>query len=63
MQDVIHTQEKSITDLLKAVREQSEQLNFQRTQIKSLEKKVKSFFLTSSLLNNAATQDYEEIRS
>ncbi|XP_012673020.2 angiopoietin-related protein 3-like [Clupea harengus] len=40
LKDVIHTQEKSITDLLKAVREQSEQLNFQRTQIKSLEKKI-----------------------
>ncbi|XP_062382762.1 angiopoietin-related protein 3-like [Sardina pilchardus] len=40
LKEVIHTQERSITDLLTAVREQSEQLNFQRTQIKSLEKKV-----------------------
>ncbi|KAL2097762.1 hypothetical protein ACEWY4_006969 [Coilia grayii] len=40
LKEVIHTQERSITELLKAVREQTEQLSLQRTQIKSLEKKI-----------------------
>ncbi|RXN27684.1 angiopoietin-related 3-like protein [Labeo rohita] len=39
---IILTQEKSITDLLKAVSEQSEQLNNQRTKIKGLENKLNS---------------------
>lgn len=39
-QEVIQTQEQSITELLKAVREQSEQLNHQRAKIKNLEEKV-----------------------
>uniref|UniRef100_A0A8C5A359 Angiopoietin-related protein 3-like n=1 Tax=Gadus morhua TaxID=8049 RepID=A0A8C5A359_GADMO len=38
--EVIHSQEKSITELLRAVREQSDQLNDQRLQINSLEKKI-----------------------
>ncbi|XP_062284456.1 angiopoietin-related protein 3-like isoform X1 [Scomber scombrus] len=37
---VIHSQERSITDLLNAVREQSDQLNHQRIKIKSLEEKL-----------------------
>ncbi|XP_063075744.1 angiopoietin-related protein 3-like [Engraulis encrasicolus] len=50
LKEVIHTQERSITDLLNAVREQSEQLNLQRTQIKSLEKKISdSSFQETSL--------------
>ncbi|XP_041914156.1 angiopoietin-related protein 3-like [Alosa sapidissima] len=49
LKEVIHTQERSITDLLKAVREQSEQLNFQRTQIKSLEKKVSDSILQDTV--------------
>ncbi|KAK9979716.1 hypothetical protein ABG768_013130 [Culter alburnus] len=40
LKEIIQTQEKSITDLLKAVNEQSEQLNNQRTKIKSLENKL-----------------------
>lgn len=39
-QEVIQTQEQSITELLKAVREQSDQLNHQRAKIKNLEEKV-----------------------
>ena len=39
-QEVIHSQERSITELLKAVREQSDQLNHQRVQFKTLEEKV-----------------------
>ncbi|XP_048020227.1 angiopoietin-related protein 3-like [Megalobrama amblycephala] len=40
LKEIIQTQEKSITDLLKAVNEQSEQLNNQRTKIKGLENKL-----------------------
>uniref|UniRef100_A0A3Q3WYX9 Fibrinogen C-terminal domain-containing protein n=1 Tax=Mola mola TaxID=94237 RepID=A0A3Q3WYX9_MOLML len=41
LREVIHTQEQSITELLKAVREQSDQLNLQNVKIKTLEEKVK----------------------
>ncbi|XP_042285425.1 angiopoietin-related protein 3-like [Thunnus maccoyii] len=37
---VIHSQDQSITELLKAVREQSDQLNHQRIKIKALEEKL-----------------------
>ncbi|KAM3842795.1 angiopoietin-related protein 3-like [Diretmus argenteus] len=40
LKDVIHTQERSITELLIAVREQSDQLNHQRSKIKTLEEKL-----------------------
>ncbi|XP_051985979.1 angiopoietin-related protein 3-like [Xyrauchen texanus] len=40
LKDVIETQEKTITDLLKSVKEQHEQLNYQKIQIKSLEDKL-----------------------
>ncbi|XP_077377826.1 angiopoietin-related protein 3-like [Festucalex cinctus] len=40
LRGVINTQEQSITELLKAVREQSDQLNYQRIKIKSLEEKL-----------------------
>lgn len=40
LQDVIDTQEKTIKDLLKSVKEQHEQLNSQINKIKSLEEKV-----------------------
>lgn len=40
LQDVIETQERTITDLLKSVKEQHEQLNYQKIKIKSLEDKV-----------------------
>ncbi|XP_030630297.1 angiopoietin-related protein 3 isoform X2 [Chanos chanos] len=40
LKEVIHAQERSITDLLKAVREQNEQLVYQRNKIKSLEDKL-----------------------
>lgn len=43
LQDVIETQERTITDLLKSVKEQHEQLNYQKTKIKSLEDKVSIF--------------------
>ena len=39
-QNVIYGQERSIMELLKAVREQSDQLNHQRDKIKNLEEKV-----------------------
>lgn len=39
-QDVIHSQEQSIIELLKAVSAQSDQINHQRTKIKILEEKV-----------------------
>ncbi|XP_061652247.1 angiopoietin-related protein 3-like isoform X2 [Phyllopteryx taeniolatus] len=39
LRGVINSQEKSITELLKAAREQSDQLNEQRIKIKSLEQK------------------------
>ncbi|XP_036378511.1 angiopoietin-related protein 3 [Megalops cyprinoides] len=40
LKEVIDSQEKSITDLLKAVREQHDQLNYQKNKIKSLEDKL-----------------------
>lgn len=39
-QDVIHSQEQNIIELLKAVSAQSDQINHQRTKIKILEEKV-----------------------
>lgn len=39
-QEVIHSQENSIRELLKAVTDQSDQLNLQRVKIKALEEKV-----------------------
>lgn len=39
-QEVIVSQEKTITDLLKAVREQHDQLDNQKIKIKNLEEKV-----------------------
>ncbi|XP_070830789.1 angiopoietin-related protein 3-like [Chaetodon trifascialis] len=46
LREVIHTQEQSITELLKAVREQSDQLNHQRVKIKILEEKLTANTLT-----------------
>ncbi|XP_040000018.1 angiopoietin-related protein 3-like [Xiphias gladius] len=40
LRDVIHSQEQSIMELLKAVREQSDQINHQKTKIKILEDKL-----------------------
>ncbi|XP_076132176.1 angiopoietin-related protein 3 [Alosa pseudoharengus] len=40
LKDVIESQERTITDLLKAVREQNEQLNYQKNKIKGLEDKL-----------------------
>lgn len=45
-QAVIHSQERSITELLKAVRDQSDQINFQKTKIKNLEEKVGRHFFS-----------------
>lgn len=39
-QEVIHSQDNSIRELLRAVRDQSEQLDLHRVKIKSLEEKV-----------------------
>ncbi|XP_037313051.2 angiopoietin-related protein 3-like [Pungitius pungitius] len=39
LREVIHSQERSITELLEAVREQSDQLNHQRAKIRILEEK------------------------
>lgn len=41
IQEVIEAQEKTITDLLQAVKEQHDQLDNQKTKIKILEEKVK----------------------
>ncbi|XP_062338056.1 angiopoietin-related protein 3-like [Osmerus eperlanus] len=41
LKEVIHTQERSITELLKAVREQSDQLNHQQSKINNLEEKLR----------------------
>ncbi|XP_047446599.1 angiopoietin-related protein 3-like [Mugil cephalus] len=40
LREVIRSQEQSITELLKSVTEQSDQLNYQRTKIKTLEEKL-----------------------
>lgn len=40
IQEVIQSQENSIRELLKAVTDQSDQLNLQRVKIKTLEAKV-----------------------
>ncbi|XP_056149657.1 angiopoietin-related protein 3-like [Lampris incognitus] len=40
LKEVIHSQEHSITELLKAVKEQSDQLNYQRLKIRRLEDKL-----------------------
>ncbi|XP_071348341.1 angiopoietin-related protein 3-like [Trachinotus anak] len=40
LRDVIHTQERSIIELLNAVREQNDQINHQQTKIKILEEKL-----------------------
>ncbi|XP_030647550.1 angiopoietin-related protein 3 [Chanos chanos] len=40
LKEVIESQERTITDLLKSVREQHEQLNYQKIKIKSLEEKL-----------------------
>ncbi|TRY91947.1 hypothetical protein DNTS_035447 [Danionella cerebrum] len=40
LKDVIETQERTITDLLRSVKEQHEQLNYQKVKIKSLEDKL-----------------------
>ncbi|XP_032388008.1 angiopoietin-related protein 3 isoform X2 [Etheostoma spectabile] len=40
LKEVIHSQERSITELLKAMREQSDQLNHQSFMIKTLEEKL-----------------------
>lgn len=44
LKGVIETQERTITDLLKAVREQNDQLNYQRHKIKNLEDKFQMNF-------------------
>lgn len=43
-QEVIQAQERSISDLLKAVKDQNEHLNGQKNKIKSLENKVVFWF-------------------
>ncbi|XP_073705838.1 angiopoietin-related protein 3-like [Garra rufa] len=51
LKEIILTQEKSITDLLKAVSEQSKQLNNQRTKIKGLENKFNSAHIQETAEN------------
>lgn len=48
-QEVIESQEKTITNLLKAVKEQHDQLDNQKSKIKNLEEKVSTVCLTSFL--------------
>ncbi|MCI4377742.1 hypothetical protein PGIGA_G00207410 [Pangasianodon gigas] len=49
LKEVIQAQERSISDLLKAVKEQSEHLNDQRNKIKGLENKLNSASLQETL--------------
>ncbi|XP_070701311.1 angiopoietin-related protein 3-like [Pempheris klunzingeri] len=56
LREVIHSQEQSIMDLLKAVREQSEQLSHQRVKIKTLEEK-----LTANTLSQETIEKMPEI--
>lgn len=51
-QDVIESQERTITDLLKAVREQNEQLNYQKNKIKTLEDKVGNVQISTKVRNS-----------
>ncbi|XP_070775611.1 angiopoietin-related protein 3-like [Enoplosus armatus] len=50
LREVIHSQEHSITELLKAVREQSDQLNHQRVKIRILEEKLTTNTLTQETI-------------
>lgn len=50
-QEVIEAQEKTITDLLQAVKEQHDQLDNQKTKIKILEEKVKTAQQNKHLLS------------
>lgn len=50
LREVIHSQERSITELLKAVREQSDQLNHQKVKIKKLEEKLTVNTLTQETI-------------
>nr|XP_046265372.1 angiopoietin-related protein 3-like [Scatophagus argus] len=50
LREVIHSQEQSITELLNAVREQSDQLNHQRVKIKILEEKLTANTLTQQTM-------------
>ncbi|KAM8838112.1 angiopoietin-related protein 3-like isoform 1-T1 [Synchiropus picturatus] len=60
LRGVIQSQELSITDLLRSVREQSAQLNYQRTKIKNLEEKLTAHTLPQQTLERSpATSDGE----
>lgn len=59
-QDVIVVQEKCISDLLKAVKEQHEQLSQQKIKIKIMEEKVPHDQCTSSLWQSTDTDHYTE---
>ncbi|XP_059200418.1 angiopoietin-related protein 3-like [Centropristis striata] len=50
LREVIHSQERSITELLKAVSEQSDQLNYQRVKIRNLEEKLTVNTLTQETI-------------
>ncbi|KAK6308745.1 hypothetical protein J4Q44_G00202080 [Coregonus suidteri] len=58
LKDVIEAQERTITDLLKAVREQHDQLNHQKTKIKTLEEKI-SIDNIQDTTDNAADSNSE----
>lgn len=51
LKEVIQAQDRSITDLLKSVNEQSKQLNNQRTKIKGLENKLNSAWIQETAEN------------
>ncbi|KAM9789135.1 angiopoietin-related protein 3-like [Neosynchiropus ocellatus] len=60
LRDVIQSQESSITDLLKSVKEQSAQLNYQRSKIKNLEEKLTAQTLPQQTLERSpGTSDGE----
>lgn len=55
---MIEAQEKTITDLLQAVKEQHDQLDNQKTKIKILEEKVKTFPQDKHLLSATRTTQW-----
>ena len=53
---MIESQERTITELLKAVREQHDQLDHQKSKIKNLEDKVGDMFFFLLLPSNASSR-------
>ncbi len=62
-QDVIEAQEKTITNLLKAVKEQHDQLDHQKVKIKNLEEKVENCSSVQILLYMGMECEYGKGKS